>query len=321
MTTLGKYRHLTQCSTAGGHFVILAIDHRDNLLESLNKQRPTSAADFGTFKQQIMRDLLPHASAVLTDPEYGFGAGIAARTIGGAVGLLSPLEVTNYTLHPSQRETHFIEGWSIEKIKRVGGAGVKLLLYYHPAAPQAAQKHALVERIVADCTRYDIPFFLEPIAYSPDADKKLSSDELRAVVVESARIFSRMGIDVLKTEFPVDVRAEPDETVWVAALAALNAACAVPWALLSGGVDYPSFKRQTELACQAGASGVMVGRAVWAEAVTLEGAARSTFLQTTAQQRMAELAAICAAQGQPWHATTPAPQVEDGWYRDYPPMR
>ena len=94
--------------------------------------------------------------------------------------------------------------------------------------------------------------------------RPLPNDELRRVVIESARTFSQMGIDVLKTPFPLDVAHEPDEAVWRAALAELNEACRVPWALLSAGVDYPTFRRQAELACEAGASGVIAGRAIWA---------------------------------------------------------
>src|SRR4051812_16863981 len=131
VVTPGKYRHLSQCSSAVGHFSVLAIDHRGNLLSSLNKQspHPLTDAEFAGFKGQVMRHLLPESTAVLTDPDYGFGA-----AIGESAGLIAPLEVTDYDLHPSHRSTNFIEGWSVEKIKRVGGSGAKLLLYYHPEA-------------------------------------------------------------------------------------------------------------------------------------------------------------------------------------------
>jgi tagatose-1,6-bisphosphate aldolase len=127
-----------------------------------------------------------------------------------------------------------------------------------------------------------------------------------------------MGIDVLKTEFPLDVKQEPDETVWHTALAELNAACSVPWALLSAGVDYATFKRQAELACQAGASGVIVGRAVWSEAVSLQGQAREDFLKTTGRQRMKELADMCAASAVNWRQKVASPNVPFDWFQDYP---
>jgi tagatose 1,6-diphosphate aldolase len=316
MTTIGKYRHLQQSSTPGGHFTVLAIDHRANLKAALDKHAPAPLTDaqFTDFKRQIMRYLLPQASAVLTDPDYGISVGITEGHIHGQVGLLAPLEVTNYDLHPRERITRFIENWSVEKIKRVGGTGVKLLLYYHPEDSLAADKRELVSRIVDDCARYDIPFFLEPIAYSLDSSRPLDNAELRQVVVENARVLSRMGVDILKMEFPLNVAQERDEAVWLAAAQELNAACAVPWTLLSGGVDYETFRHQARIACQAGASGVIAGRAIWGEAVQLQGEARENFLKHNGHIRMKELAALCAASAADWRQKVAAPEVGVGWY-------
>lgn len=319
MTTPGKYRHLAQSSTPTGHFNILAIDHRANLLSALNKHVATALTDeqFANFKREIIQHLLPHASAVLTDPIYAIGTGIAEGFIGGQVGLLAPLEVTNYDVHPSQRMTEFIENWSVARIKRIGGSGVKLLLYYHPGDKVAAEKHDLVRQIVDQCERDDIPFFLEPIAYSLDAQKNLDNNELRQVVVESARTFSEMGVDVLKLEFPVNPLLQPDEQIWHAAAQEVNAACSVPWAVLSAGVDYATFLRQAVVACQAGASGVIVGRAIWSEAVQLQGEARTTFLTTTARERMQELGQVCTDYARSWKNNTQTPDVSLGWHEHY----
>lgn len=294
MTTLGKYLHLMQSSTPAGHFTILAIDHRGNLMDSLSKHAPVTPESFTAFKQQVMTHLVPFASAVLVDPEYGLRPGIKNGIIHGQVGLLAPLEVTNYQVHASERDTEFIPNWSVGHIKRIGGTGVKLLLYYNPDdEKKAAVKRELVARIAHECQHYDIPFFLEPIAYG--INTPLRSEEKRRLVVECARTFRP---DVLKLEFPV--APTDDESVWVEALEEVNAACSVPWTLLSAGADYPTFRRQTELACKAGASGVIVGRAIWAEAVALQGEAREHFLKYEAAARIQELGEICAAYGADW---------------------
>jgi len=320
MTSLGKYRHLSQASTSSGHFVILAIDHRGNLRASLERHTPAplSDAEFAAFKLEVIEHLGPACSAVLADPGFGFGPGIARSVLSGQQGVLAPIEITNYDVPPSQRDVAFIPGWSVEKIKRAGGAGVKLLLFYHPEARDAAAKRGTVEQIVADCARWDIPFFLEPIVISPDPDRALTNAERRDVVVDNARVFSDLGIDVLKTEFPVDVKQAPDETVWRASLAELNAACAVPWALLSAGVDYPTFERQAALACAAGASGVIVGRAVWAEATTLAGEARTAFLRDEGTRRMARLAEIAAERATDWRNKLAPPDDAPDWYETFP---
>ncbi|MFP4323146.1 MAG: tagatose 1,6-diphosphate aldolase [Anaerolineales bacterium] len=317
MTTHGKFRHLTQSSTPDGHFVILAIDHRANLKALLDAAAPHPLTDtqFADFKAAVLRHLMPFTSAVLIDPAFGIARGLAEGTISGHHGLLAPLEVTDYDVHPSQRELDWIEGWGVEQIKKVGGTGVKLLLPFHPGAGNRAQKEEAVQRIVQACQVFDLPFFLEPIVYAPDPNTKLSSDEKRAAVVETAHIFSRVGVDVLKLEFPIDPHTETDEAVWMDAAAELNAVCTVPWALLSAGVDFPTFSRQAQIACEAGASGVIVGRAVWAEAVKSQGAARESFLAETATTRMAELATICAQSAQPWQRRVSAPATTFDWYR------
>ena len=316
---IGKLRHLAHATTAAGHFCILAIDHRANLKEKLDAatSQPLSDEEFVGFKRSIVESMTGEFSALLIDPAYGIGTGVAQGIIPGQVGLLAPLEVTDYGLHPSQRSMTYIEGWSVGKIKRVGADGVKLLLPYHPEAKNLAEKHDTVERIVEACAKYDLPFYLEPIAYSLDPDTSLANEELSQIVVEMAKTFSDMNADILKMQFPAN---PDDEGNWKSACERLNAACGVPWALLSAGVDFETFKRQAEVACKAGASGVIVGRAVWAEAVDLQGDARSQFLGTTARQRMAELAAICAAHATPWHQRITIPDVNTGWYESYSDM-
>ncbi len=90
------------------------------------------------------------------------------------------------------------------------------------------------------------------------ANPKLSGDERRWVVVETARRLVIPGVDALKAEFPLDFKANPDETVWAEACAELSAASAAPWVLLSASVDYDTYLRQVTIACNAGASGVAV---------------------------------------------------------------
>jgi tagatose 1,6-diphosphate aldolase len=319
MITMGKYRQLSHTSTSAGHFSILAIDHRSNLLERLNQTSPTplSDEDFSDFKILLMQHVLPPASGILADPGSAIGKGIANRLIHGHQGIIAPIEVTDYNIHPSQRDMNWIPNWSIAKLKRIGGSGVKILLPYHPKSESADYKRSIVEQVIEQCTEHDIPLYLEPIAHALDADKTLSNAELLDVVLQMATEFPAMGADVLKMQFPVDAKQSDDESEWRSACEKLNEACTVPWALLSAGVTYDTFERQAKIACQAGASGVIVGRAVWAEAVDLQGDARIEFLQTTARQRMTTLAQICADYAQPWFERVGIPENHVTWYETY----
>jgi tagatose-1,6-bisphosphate aldolase len=95
----------------------------------------------------------------------------------------------------------------------------------------------------------------------------------------------------------------------------------VPWVLLSGGVDDATFEGQVEVACAAGASGVLAGRSVWEQAATLEATDRDAFLAMTGRERLGRLVALVDRTGRPWRdhpgALAAARDPGEGWYRDY----
>jgi tagatose 1,6-diphosphate aldolase len=84
--------------------------------------------------------------------------------------------------------------------------------------------------------------------------------------------------------------------------------------LLSAGISYDIFLKQVRTACEAGASGVMAGRAVWREAVTLDRLVRNTFLQSVARERMQRLQSLCEALGRPFTAVYDPPELTYDWY-------
>ncbi len=320
--TIGKLRRIQQCATSDGFFVIMALDHRNNLRHALNPANPDSVGyeEMVDFKNDVVHALAPVSSAVLLDPEFGAAQSIAARALPGCTGLMVAVESTGYTDEPTARRSEVLPGWGVEKIARMGASAVKLLLYYHPEAHNAAEQEALVDEVARACRQYDMPLFLEPLSFSIDSRrKKLSSAEKRAVVIETARRFTPRGIDVLKAEFPLDVGEESDEKVWEEACHELNEASRTPWVLLSAGVPFETFARQAEIACRCGAGGVMAGRAVWQEAVELRGDARADFLNKQAVDRMVELGEIIAEHGTPFTRfyASSATDVGETWYESY----
>ncbi len=115
-------------------------------------------------------------------------------------------------------------------------------------------------------------------------------------------------------QFPVDAKQSTDEAEWRAACDELNDACSIPWAILSGGVDYATFIKHVRIAYEAGASGVIVGRAVWAEAVALQGVARAEFINSTMRERVRELAQLGEQHAHPWTTRVAAPDAAFDWY-------
>ena len=232
----------------------------------------------------------------------------------GRTGLIVALD-TGSTGDPLNRSTDVVENWSVEKTMRVGASAVKMLLYYHPEAPEAGERETLVRRVAQDCAQFDIPFFLEPLSCASEGSQgPLPPEQRREVVIETARRLVPLGVDILKAEFPVDVNVEPDETIWREACEELTEVSGAPWVLLSAGVSSDIFLKQVRTACEAGASGVMAGRAVWKEAVTLDHLVRNVFLQSVAYERMRRLQSLCEALGRPFTDVYNAPQLTYDWY-------
>ncbi len=125
------------------------------------------------------------------------------------------------------------------------------------------------------------------------------------------------GVDIFKAEFPLDISAVKDEKEWATACGELTAASNAPWVLLSASIPYETFLRQVTIACQNGASGVAVGRAVWQEATSLEGYARQQFIAGQARERMARITALCDALAKPWTEVYTSPMIDDTWYISY----
>jgi len=94
----------------------------------------------------------------------------------------------------------------------------------------------------------------------------------------------------------------------------------IPWVLLSAGVNFATFQRQVEIACEAGASGFVAGRAIWKETLHLPTAAeRDKFLTSIAVSRLRVLADTASYRATPWHqrVTNRIPQLESGWHVGY----
>ena len=318
----GTRRGLDACASARGTFAVLALDHRQNLRRELHPEAPgtTTYDEMVAFKRAVVRALAPSATGTLLDPEVGAAQAIADGSLPGRAGLLVALEATGYEGPPTARVSRILPGWSAEQAKRMGASAAKLLVYYHPAAANAGQQERLVADVAASCARLDLPLFVEPLGYDPTTGGKLTGEARRACVVETARRLTRLGCTMLKAEFPYDA-AVTDEAAWADACAALDEASVVPWVLLSGGVDDATFERQVAVACRAGASGVLVGRSVWAPAATMAPTDRDAWLAGDGRERLLALARLVDELGKPWHARPNLPgnatPPGEGWYREY----
>lgn len=319
---IGTLRGLDACASAAGTFSVLALDHRNNLRKLLGRDDPDSVTyeQMVEAKRAIVRAIAGTASGVLLDPEIGAAQAIADGSLPNGAGLMVAVESTGYLGPTEARISRILPGWSVAQIKRMGADAVKLLLYYHPDAANADDQERLLMEVAEDCANADIPLFLEPLSFAvDDGAAKLSGEARRDVVIRTARRLTALGSDVLKAEFPYDA-AVTDTSRWQEACEELDAATAVPWVILSAGVDDDTFEAQAEVACKAGASGVLAGRSVWAEGSLLSGAERDAWLATEGVARMRRLVELVDREGTPWRHRSPLsdqPDPGEEWYLDY----
>lgn len=325
--TVGKYLGLKRIANEQGLLTITAMDHRGSLKRAINPQDPKSVTydQMVAMKRKLAKHLAPHSSALLVDPQYAAAQLIAEDIVPRCCGILVALEESGYTGSPTARITRILEGWSVEKIKRMGADAVKVLLYYNPDAGDVARKQEeLVQFVAEECRKYDIPFLLEPITYPLDPDMDPKGPEFAKIkpdlVIRSAEILTGTGIDILKAEYPTNPKYASEKEQFERCKE-LDQASKVPWTLLSAGVDYDTFYREVVIASEAGASGFLAGRAIWQEVPKLPPDEQEKFLATTSVMRLKNIANVANAYGRPWfeHPSFDHPicPVAEGWYKSY----
>lgn len=320
---IGTVRGLDACASDTGRLSVLALDHRNNLRRMLGPDDPSTVTFEALVeaKRAVVRAIMHTASGILLDPELGAAQAITDGSLPSGAGLIVAVEASGYTGLSTARVSRLLPDWGVAQAKRMGADAIKLLLYYHPDAANASQQEQLLIEVAEACADVDLPLFLETLGYSVDESApQLTGQARRDVVVRTARRLTALGGDILKCEFPYDPSVSERDR-WLEACQELDEASAIPWVILSAGVDDATFEAQTAVACQAGASGVLVGRSVWGDGVLLPAAERDAWLATEGVARMQRLVDIVEREGRPWRERSPlATQAEpgEGWYRDYP---
>jgi len=276
--SLGKYLHLKKLCNSDDLLEMLAIDQRPpifNLIES-KINRKASYKKIVEFKGLLTEFLSPYASAILMDPIYSLPNLLNKNK---SKGLIVTLEDHIFRDSSEGRLSKNINGWSVEKIKKIGGDAVKVLLWYRPDAStkikNLQKKHLL--NIGQECKKYGIPLLLELLVYPFKNDKgynkKYSSWENKKheQVIQSVKEFSKIkyNVDIFKIESPIN-QSEITKHNYknnLKIFKKLNKATnQKPWVMLSSGMDKQAFYECLNLAYQSGASGYLAGRSIWLSA-------------------------------------------------------
>ena len=107
--------------------------------------------------------------------------------------------------------------------------------------------------------------------------------KIPALIEGGAHLCLDCGAKVLKLPYP----GTPE------ACANVTRICAdVPWAVLSAGVNHETFLGQVEIAMRNGASGVIAGRSLWKDCISLDRELQRERLKTVAVSRLHEIQAV-----------------------------
>jgi tagatose 1,6-diphosphate aldolase len=320
----GKFNGINAVADERGIIAAAAMDQRGSLRKAIAKARggDASAADLSEFKVLVTEVLTPYASAILLDPEYGLEA---VKHRAKHAGVFLAYEKTGYDATVKGRLPDLLPEWSVRRLIDAGADVIKILLYYDPDDTEQINtvKHAFIERVGAECRAYDVPFFLEVIAYS---DEIGDENSLAFARVKPAKVKRYMreytqpqyGVDVLKVEVPVNMRyvkgsrANPDGQVAYSQEEAKQhfreaaAATRVPFIYLSAGVSDEVFLETLKLAAEADTpfSGVLCGRATWQEGIPVYAkggaAALRSWLEDQGVRNIQALNEVLQKGAKPW---------------------
>lgn len=259
---------LRSLTDASGTFRILAVDHRDSL-QALVKEG--TDADLIGLKADLVEAAVGFTSGVMLDPSYGMQPDVLRRVPAGA-GIIAALEAQGYLADEAVTHTTLVSGWDALQARAAGAHAAKFLALWD-GTPNPRQ-----DDTIADARRTSheagLPLVLEPLPRG--------LDPYGSWVIEWARVHRSSGADVFKLPYPGSE----------ASCLEVSAILEAPWVMLSAGADFDTFLGRLETAAATGASGYIVGRAVWREAATLDRTARSKAISNRVVPRLRRLSEV-----------------------------
>jgi tagatose 1,6-diphosphate aldolase len=290
----------------------LAFDHRDSLDAILAELGLTlSHEEICGLKKVVVRELAPLASAVMLDHDYGRLA-IEGGAVPASVGLIMPLEAQGYAQHGDDRRTTLMSDFGPADARSRGAVACKLLVPFRPDRPGLVDRQlALAAEAVAATHAAGLSMVLEPQIYRLSTESaEVLATRLLPLTLTATEHLAALGADLLKLPFPIadspDVPGA-DDRAREACPALDHATGGTPWVLYGAGVEPETFAWQLRHAGAAGASGFLVGRTVWRDALTADLGAAARIAATMCLPRFAEYVAIARKTCRPLASTAKAP--------------
>ena len=290
--TTAERRGYSQICGADGAMMVIACDQRGGMRQLLAEGKEAQAAIgndvLGRVKMDITAHLARHAGCVLVDPLCAVPGIVDEGVIDRATGLLIGLDASGFgTTEEGYRISNMVEGITARRVREFGGTGAKIMIYLRADTPAANDANMeTLRRVVAEFAAEDLLLVVEFLTYAlPGETPEAHAAAIPALIVGGVRSCLDAGSKVLKIPYPGTADA----------CANVTAMCGdVPWAVLSAGVDHATFLGQVETAMANGASGVIAGRALWKDCISLDRAETRARLERLAVPRLREIQAVIA---------------------------
>jgi tagatose-1,6-bisphosphate aldolase len=291
MTTAERRGYQQICGDEGAMLVV-ACDQRGSmrklLADSPEAQKAISNEDLGLVKMDIASHLAREAGCVLLDPVCAVPGIVDRGVLHRSTGLLIGLDASGWHTSPEgYRVSVMVPGITARRVRELGGTGGKIMVYFRSDRPEANRENLeTLRRVVEDFAREDLLLVVEFLTFALEGE---SPEEHKARVPElilgGTRLCLEAGAKVLKIPYP----GTPEACAAVTGMAG-----EVPWAVLSAGVDHATFLGQVEVAMANGANGVIAGRSLWKDCISLDREETRRRLTEVAVPRLEEIKAVIA---------------------------
>ncbi|MEW9807647.1 tagatose-bisphosphate aldolase [Mesorhizobium sp. ZMM04-5] len=290
--TTAERRGYQQICDADGAMMVIACDQRGGMRSLLaadpDEQAKIGNDTLGETKADITRYLASKATCVLVDPICAVPQLVDDGVLDRGTALLIGLDASGWDTSPEgYRLSKLVDGVDARHVRALGATGGKIMVYLRSDTP-AANEHniAILRQVIDDFAREDLLLVTEFLTYRLEGE---SAEDYQAKIPEliqgGTKICLDLGAKVLKLPYPGSAES---------CAAVTRLAGDVPWAVLSAGVDHATFLGQVETAMAEGASGVIAGRSLWKDCISLDRAVTRERLETVAVPRLRELQAIIA---------------------------
>ncbi|MDX7950559.1 tagatose-bisphosphate aldolase [Lichenihabitans sp. Uapishka_5] len=294
MTTMttAELRGYQQICGPDGAMMVIAADQRGGMRKIMAAQPSEEAAItetmLGETKADLTRHLASQASCILLDPICAVPGIVDGGVLARDTALLVGLDASGFDTTPEgYRLSKLVPGVDARRVRELGGTGGKIMVYLRADHAKANQDNIdILRRCIADFAKEDMLLVVEFLTYELPGE---SRDDYQArfptLIEDGTRICLELGSKVLKLPYPGSA----------AACAKVTELCgSVPWAVLSAGVDHETFLGQVDTAMANGASGVIAGRALWKDCISLDRAVTQDRLTRIAVPRLRQIQGIVA---------------------------